>query len=56
MTSKLYIILLEKKMVPIQLYKVCWNKCSLSRLRVYIFFNDFQKNSNKLGLSKSPEN
>jgi hypothetical protein len=40
MTSKLYIIFILKKMVPIQLYKVCWNKCSSARLRVYIFFND----------------
>ena len=26
MTSKLYIIFFVKKMVSIQLYKVCWNK------------------------------
>ena len=26
MTSKLYIIFYVKKMVPIQLCKVCWNK------------------------------
>ena len=43
MTSKLYIIFSVKKMVPIQLYKVCWNKRSSARRRDYIFFNDFKK-------------
>ena len=33
-----------KKMVPIQHYKLFWNKCSLARFRVYIFFQRlFQK-------------
>jgi hypothetical protein len=37
MTSKLYIIFFVKKKVPIQLYKVYWNKCSVARLRVLHF-------------------
>jgi hypothetical protein len=57
MTFKLYIIFFVKKMVPIQLYKVCWNKCSVARFTVYIFSVTLSKDtcSNKLGLSKSPE-
>jgi hypothetical protein len=68
MTSKLYIISIVKKKVSVQLYKICWNKSSVARFRVYIFFNDFQKIhvvihwaclkdtcSNTLGLSKSPD-
>jgi hypothetical protein len=51
------IIFFVKKMVPIQLYKVCWNKCSVARFTVYIFSVTLSKDtcSNKLGLSKSPE-
>jgi len=30
-------IFVVKKKVPIPLYKVCWNKCSVARLRVCIF-------------------
>jgi hypothetical protein len=40
MSSKLYIYIVWKKGVPIQLYKVCWNNCSVERRRVYILFND----------------
>ena len=56
-SSKLKIIFFGKKKVPIQLYKVCWNKCSVARLGVYIFSMTLSKDtcSNKLGLSKSPE-
>jgi hypothetical protein len=44
-------------MVPIQLHKVCWNKCSVARRRVYIFSMTLSKDTctNKLGLSKSLE-
>ena len=36
-TSKLYTIFFVRKKVPIQHYKVCWNKCAVSRLWVYFF-------------------
>ena len=36
MTSKLYIIFFVTKKVPIQLCKVCWNKCFVASLRVYL--------------------
>ena len=32
-------------MVPIQLYKVCWNKCSVARRRVYIFSMTLSKDT-----------
>ena len=44
-----------KKRVPIQLYKVCWNKCYAARLLQFCPMT-LSKNtcSNKLGWSKIP--